>query len=851
MCLGVGMARYLGYIKYDENDFCFLVALKKFGDYKFDNEDYNNYGSKFIAGIRLEDYDYAIETNKLNDELIYTFKIEDKDLKEGNTNILGDNIRKSDNRFYGKKLYFKRNENNRISLKSLKEDNSCSEIFIVKKEIKLNEIYNYLNNFTLEHEPITNSIFLTDNKDVIGPFSVQNSENTDEHTYKLIPYGTENYKIDVYDYTDFSEYCNEINVQNERMHIHTTLIFNEIVASDKYLKIKTTQDCMPADVLIKWFTKRYSNNINKDTVTSMTISAEDVDFKFTEDRKQRLLNFIENRDNNNEQIQDFIQRLLDNRDFTDTLISLNPNVTNNRKLEEDKTLLQDQLNESETKYLKLQKEYEEKNKYIAGLEEEKKKLLVNQDEKIKIYNDFENIKEEIENLKNEKQKIEEQKKQADNEYEAIVNLNARAKIEKENIIKDFDRLLTEKYNNQEVIKSTLENSFSTAFLSKILEKTSKYQDENERSSILPMKYSGVDMYKKYEKPKEIIKDLHSFFEQNGRKKYSRNDIANILICMSQGFLTIFAGEPGTGKTSFVKLLASFLGLKDNSRYAEISVEKGWTTKRDFLGYYNPLTKEINVANRELYNGLRLLDKEAQEKIYDFPYIVLLDEANLSPMEYYWADFMKVCDYYKENNCQINLFDNYSLTIPKTLRFFATVNLDHTTEILSPRLIDRSWIIKLPSEDFSLDDKFEYEDTNEKYPLVGYDIFENINNTFEAEQNNLKLHLSVINKFENIQKIFKEVKISFSPRVIGMIRKYCIVAKELDLMETNGNELVALDYAISQKILPMINGQGDKYKDFIENLIRTTDRMPICNKILNEIKSNTEKNGMDYYHYFAR
>ena len=245
------MARYLGYIKYDENDFCFLVALKKFGDYKFDNEDYNNYGSKFIAGIRLEDYDYAIETNKLNDELIYTFKIEDKDLKEGNTNILGDNIRKSDNRFYGKKLYFKRNENNRISLKSLKEDNSCSEIFIVKKEIKLNEIYNYLNNFTLEHEPITNSIFLTDNKDVIGPFSVQNSENTDEHTYKLIPYGTENYKIDVYDYTDFSEYCNEINVQNERMHIHTTLIFNEIVASDKYLKIKTTQDCMPADVLIK------------------------------------------------------------------------------------------------------------------------------------------------------------------------------------------------------------------------------------------------------------------------------------------------------------------------------------------------------------------------------------------------------------------------------------------------------------------------------------------------------------------------------------------------------------------------------------------------------------------------
>lgn len=54
-----------------------------------------------------------------------------------------------------------------------------------------------------------------------------------------------------------------------------------------------------------------------------------------------------------------------------------------------------------------------------------------------------------------------------------------------------------------------------------------------------------------------------------------------------------------------------------------------------------------------------LSKERESGLEKLPFVVLLDEANLSPMEYYWADFMNVCDDLKRNN-KINFnIESYS------------------------------------------------------------------------------------------------------------------------------------------------------------------------------------------------
>ena len=61
-------------------------------------------------------------------------------------------------------------------------------------------------------------------------------------------------------------------------------------------------------------------------------------------------------------------------------------------------------------------------------------------------------------------------------------------------------------------------------------------------------------------------------------------------------------------------------------------------------------------------------------------VILLDEANLSPIEHYWADFLSMCD--GQGDKDINLTSK-SLKIGQNIRFIATINHDNTTERLSP------------------------------------------------------------------------------------------------------------------------------------------------------------------------
>lgn len=230
-----------------------------------------------------------------------------------------------------------------------------------------------------------------------------------------------------------------------------------------------------------------------------------------------------------------------------------------------------------------------------------------------------------------------------------------------------------------------------------------------------------------EKEPDVLIDNLCEAIQTVRPQYDRNTIINIAICITQGFLTVFSGEPGCGKTSICNYFGQVLGLnniykkiiegkedKDNkedmeffNRYTVVSVERGWTTKRDFIGYYNPLSKAFDKSNRKVYDALYQLDFESKNSNSKLPYLILLDEANLSPMEYYWSDFITICDKLTDQNndeqakskepVQVNLGD-FVFNIPKTLRFVATINNDHTTETLSPRLIDRAWVVTLPSHD---------------------------------------------------------------------------------------------------------------------------------------------------------
>lgn len=444
-------------------------------------------------------------------------------------------------------------------------------------------------------------------------------------------------------------------------------------------------------------------------------------------------------------------------------------------------------------------------------------------------------------LKLQQARYQEASERARKEYEEQTEINRTIEYELQACLDDFNDEAT-------VISKVVESKLLERVLSGI--GGEKDQENIEIPGIHPL-----NLHEQMTST-EIIERVSSYVIDKGHRSLTFNDIANYLLCISQGFITTFAGDPGTGKTSLCNLLARALGLVTNDqteRFLEISVERGWTSNKDYIGYYNPLTKSLVKSNAAAFNAFSRLDMECGNGVETYdpaqfaPFLILLDEANLSPVEHYWAAFLKLCDFNTAKR-EIYLGGNSVCRIPEHLRFLATVNFDHTTEELSPRFLDRSWIVTMqPSriDDDYMDDVVENADD-----MIS---FASIKKAFMPNKTD---HLSEIiaSKWDTIQSIFRsdECDIPIAPRNLKMVRNYCAVACRVMQCDTPSTRLAPLDYAFSQKVLPTINGTGDRYKRLVDELLKecTDQNMPLSAKHLKRMQRVAEDN-MGFYHFFAR
>lgn len=442
------------------------------------------------------------------------------------------------------------------------------------------------------------------------------------------------------------------------------------------------------------------------------------------------------------------------------------------------------------------------------------------------------LKESIDNLIEERDRLKSERDKAKENYKQQI-------IDNDDLEKQFDAIL-KSFNDKATQTARILDS---KLLDKILRGTG---EENVVEDIIPFNESLL-----HAEPmdcKEIIKRVTNFISDKAHRDVTSNDVANYLICITQGFITTFAGEPGTGKTSLCNILAKALGLAaDNpqKRFIDISVERGWSSHKDFIGYYNPLSKKMECSNGEVFEAFERIDKEYEcDQSRIAPFIILLDEANLSPIEHYWAAFLRNCDFASVSNRSIPLGGAKSFRLPEHLRFLATVNFDHTTEELSPRFLDRSWIIML--EPTRIDDEID-EDVFNFEDMIS---FKNMKSAFCVGEDDA-IDEAIQNKWNAIQKIFKDRLLQITPRNLKMVKNYCAVGCRCMERDTPMTKLAPLDYAVSQKILPTINGNGENYRLLIEDLLKecTAQNMPISAKHLERMKRVAENN-MGFYQFFS-
>ena len=536
------------------------------------------------------------------------------------------------------------------------------------------------------------------------------------------------------------------------------------------------------------------------------------------------------------------KKLSENTEFMNSVPQIKVLSAKIQKIEDDIEVKNQELQQIEARLEakkneeleeRLNKEYEELNAKVTSAKDELSALV----EKIEQLKGSMSDQEYLDHLKDEVSYYE--------------RANTERRIESETIEKNIDSIFNER------TERALNLTFDGMISQKMIQAAAAWETEKQNRQ-----YDEVvgAISKKTLEPmskKELIDYLCSIVGTY-RPNYDKNTILNLYVCLAQGFLTVFSGAPGAGKTSICNILAHSLGLSipstyvdpninvDPNRYVDVSVERGWTSKRDFIGYFNPLTKKFDRNNSRLFDALNILNIEATDKKTNRPFVILLDEANLSPMEYYWADFMNACDDLNENST-IDLGEDYIFRIPDELRFLATINNDHTTESLSPRLIDRAWVVRLPNAQTGLGKTTSFTSDDNREIL-----WSEFCSVFRAENGEITGSAKEI--YEGFISKSKKVGIRVSPRSDSAIRRYWSIASEVMVKDESvmvDPSIIALDYAIAQKILPQISGSGDSVEEGLKELkaFAQDKNLNMTASLLDEIITRGE-NTMRFFQYFG-
>lgn len=162
---------------------------------------------------------------------------------------------------------------------------------------------------------------------------------------------------------------------------------------------------------------------------------------------------------------------------------------------------------------------------------------------------------------------------------------------------------------------------------------------------------------------------------------------------------ILTGLSGSGKTKLAHAFAAWIA-ESEEQYRVVAVGADWTTNENLLGYQDALRPEIY---RKPTNGaldLMLRARDDSER----PYFLILDEMNLSHVERYFADMLSAI----ESGEAIALHSATEdlpggdgdtvlvpprLELPKNLFIVGTVNVDETTYMFSPKVLDRANVIE--------------------------------------------------------------------------------------------------------------------------------------------------------------
>ena len=338
---------------------------------------------------------------------------------------------------------------------------------------------------------------------------------------------------------------------------------------------------------------------------------------------------------------------------------------------------------------------------------------------------------------------------------------------------------------------------------------------DDREKVFPGLYTIDQEYDGFEVEKmdtddftleELSIKFRNYLASEEHLYYDIQTIRFFISSMATSHFSILEGLSGTGKSSLPRYFAKFVSAK----FLMMPVQTTWRDRTSLLGYFNDFNHTYNETEflLELYRASYNPDQL---------FIFVLDEMNISRVEYYFADFLSVLEGPKDN-WRLKLMqlpfgfvppamlDDGYIKIPSNVYFIGTANRDDSTFTITDKVYDRAITIDFTNRN----DEFVPEVAEKEIKISN----SKLNQLFDEallDPNN-QLTEDDFAKFLTItDQIYTDFDVPFGNRILNQMKTLIPV-----FVACGGKKEEAFDFLLTRKVLSKLEG---RFEDYVKSALQ--------------------------------
>ena len=305
---------------------------------------------------------------------------------------------------------------------------------------------------------------------------------------------------------------------------------------------------------------------------------------------------------------------------------------------------------------------------------------------------------------------------------------------------------------------------------------------------------------------ELCERFRNYLAKEEKLYFDIDTIRIFISAFATSHFMILEGLSGTGKSSLPRYFAKFA----NANLLFVPVQTTWRDKTSMIGYFNDFSKTYTETDflLHLYHANYNPDQI---------HIFVLDEMNISRVEYYFADFLSVLEYpvdeWKLRLMQLPFgfippakLDQGFIQIPDNSYFVGTANKDDSTFSIADKVYDRAITIDFDYRNVA----FEPEGDCSPITLSKSKLHSLYEEALNVDAN--KMTSEDYAKFESVTELVYELfDITFGNRILNQIDNLVPV-----FMACGGTKEDVLDFLLTRKVLVKIEG---RFEEYVKNALK--------------------------------